>query len=307
MSDPLLLQEEKDFRKFYRLSSWWIDHRDRFWRLALFLFATLDAVLILFAAGSLLQSFVIQEPAERLAVYGMVAYGQNDLHRYTVAQKAKPLTTAGTMSLSSGNGLYDFYGVVTNPNKDWWAEVTYRFTWGTEETVARTVAVLPDADTPLVVLGEELASAPRSVSLVLDQVTWHRVDHHLTFAPYEDWILGRVRFEVKDPTFGPSETDPKIGRVLFTLTNRSAYSYYSPTFLIRLLRGTTVVGINRVTLEHIEAGETTDVSVTWFGTLPSATRVEVLPEINPFDEAAYQSLTGETSTDTRTRVFESGR
>ncbi len=307
MSDPLLLEEEKEFRKFYRFSSWWIDHRDRLARLGLILFLFVDGLLILFATWSLLLSFVIQAPAERLAVYGMVAYGQADLHNYTKARAATPLTLGSATVLSSGNGLYDFYSVATNSNADWWAEVTYRFTWGIEETEPRTTVVLPASETPLVVLGKEFAAAPRSVTLEIDRIQWYRVDHHLTLAPYEEWALERLRFEIKDAVFGPSDTDPKIGRVTFTINNRSAYSYYSPTFLIRLLRGTTVVGVNRVTLDHLEAGETQDVSVAWFGTLPSASRVEILPEINPFDPDAYQALAGETSADTRTRVFERRR
>lgn len=307
MSDQLLLEEEKEFRKFYRFSSWWIDHRDLLVRIGMFVFAFFDLLLLGFAAWVFLASFVIHAPAERLAVYAMVAYGQEDLHRYTTARKATPMTFTSPLILSSGNGLYDFYAVAKNTNLDWWAEVTYRFTWSGGETNVFSAIVLPSSETPLVLLGEEISSTPKSVTMEIEKVSWKRVDRHLTLSSFDEWEKQRLRFDVTDAVFGPSDLDPKIGRVTFTIANKTAYSFYSPTFLIRLLRGTTVVGVNRVTLENLEAGEVEDVSVTWFGTLPAASTVEVIPEINPFDPDAYQALTGESSVDTRMRVFENRR
>jgi hypothetical protein len=53
----------------------------------------------------------------------------------------------------------------------------------------------------------------------------------------------------------------------------------------------------------LDSGEEIDVGVNWFGTLPSVSKVEVIPEINIFDIDTYKSLAGETTRDTRTRVL----
>jgi hypothetical protein len=65
-----------------------------------------------------------------------------------------------------------------------------------------------------------------------------------------------------------------------------------------------VVGVNRATLSELESGEATEVVLNWFGTLPSVSEVDVVVELNLFDLSIYKPLEGESTRDTRTRVFE---
>ena len=63
------------------------------------------------------------------------------------------------------------------------------------------------------------------------------------------------------------------------------------------------MGVNRTTLSALESGDEIEVAVNWFGSLPSVSSVEVVPEINLFDLDAYKALQGESTRDTRTRVL----
>ena len=148
------------------------------------------------------------------------------------------------------------------------------------------------------------AATPRTPALELTEIEWHRVDHHVV-GDYTIWSADRLDLDVRDVAFTSdlAVDSQTIGRVSFVVTNNTAYSYYDPAFFILLKRGPSVVGVNRTTLSSLDSGETREVAVNWFGTLPSVGSVEVVPEINLFDLDVYKPLAGETTTDTRTRVF----
>lgn len=303
----VLLEAEKEYQKQYRFSRWWIEHRDRLRRLAVLAFAVVDGIVLFVAGWPFVDAYLVSYADETRAVLEMAAYGQADLHAYTVANAAQPLREGGVSVLPSAEGKYDLYAVVTNPNDDWWAEFSYAFSTSAGEVSAARAYVLPGAEMPLVAYGVASAVSPRSTSLSMTDIVWHRVDHHVTGA-FDAWISDRLNFEISEATFAPIDLDGKpVSRAAFTVTNATAYGYYEPVFLIRLLRGSTVVGVTATTLSDIDAGETSEVAVNWIGTVPSANKVEVVAVVNPFDIDAYKPLEGETTEDTRTRVQLRGR
>ena len=76
----LLLQEEKEFKRFYALSLWWVTHRAMLRRIGFVLFIVFDSLLLLFGGWHLMDAFAISYGAEQNAVMRMVALGQSDLH-----------------------------------------------------------------------------------------------------------------------------------------------------------------------------------------------------------------------------------
>lgn len=308
MSDEeVLLEAEKEYQKQYRLSRWWIEHRDGLRRVGIIAFACVDGLVLLFAGWTLLDGFVISEPEETRAVLELAAYGQSDLHAYAEANKAKDLTIGAAVALASSEGKYDLYATVTNPNDNWWGEFTYAFTSTAGTTESATGFVLPNSEKPLAAFAVESSATPRSVTLTVSDLVWHRVDHHVT-GDVAEWLSDRVNFLVEDAAFEPVDVDgTAVPRVTFTVTNSSAFSYYEPTFVVRLLRGATLVGVTSTTLTALDAGAEENVSLNWFGTVPAANKVEVAADVNPFDIGVYKPLEGETTEDTRTRVLPRGR
>src|SRR3989338_6293964 len=104
----LLLQEEKDFKRTYQFSLWWVQHRAFLRRLGYGLFAFCDGVLLLFVIWTMVDSFAIRSIDESRATAQMVAYGQADLNAYTRAQSAVPFAQEEVRVFSLGNGRYDF-------------------------------------------------------------------------------------------------------------------------------------------------------------------------------------------------------
>jgi hypothetical protein len=125
-----LKEEEHEFKRFYRLSSWWVNNRGRVHQAGLGLFFAFDFALVAFAGWTFLDGFAVSYARERLAVAEMVAYGQGDLHAQTVAGAAQPLEPGSVTVLALEDGAVDAYAPLVNPNQDWWAEITYTFRSG---------------------------------------------------------------------------------------------------------------------------------------------------------------------------------
>lgn len=298
----VLLEAEKEYQKQYRLASWWIERRDALKRLALVLFACVDGVILLFVAWTFVDTYAVSYDDETRAVLELAAYGQSDLRAYSSATAAKDLDAGPATAVPSVDGAYDYHAVLANPNADWWAEFTYAFASSAGETDSAEGFILPGEEKPVVAYAVDAPSAPRSVSLKISDVVWHRVDHHVT-GDYGQWIEDHVGFDVQGATFGRVElNDDTIARVSFSVTNDTAYSYYEPVMVAVLTRGSTVVGVTGTTLSSLDAGESRDVDINWFGSVPNANKVDVYVSINPFDISAYKPLEGETTEDTRTRV-----
>ncbi len=300
----LLLQEEKEFKRFYKLSVWWVEHRAFLKRSAIALFIAFDVVLLLFGGWHLLDAFAVSSGAEQNAVMRMVVLGQSDLRAYTDENAATDLEAGEGRVISIGNSRYDLYTTLLNPNDDWWAEFTYAFSSGDLTTDSRIGFILPSEEKSVVELAVESTSPIQAATLVIEDVTWHRVDHH-AIADYETWASDRLNFLISASSF-EKETrfdGETYGRTTFMIENDTAYSYYDVGLFVLLLRGSSVVGVNRTTLSSFESGVEAEVTVNWFGTLPSVSQVLVVPELNIFDVEVYKPLQGESTRDTRTRVF----
>lgn len=304
MENGFLKEEEQEFKRFYRLSSWWVNNRARLWQIALGMFFALDFALVAFAGWTFLDSFAISYAQERLAVAEMVAYGQEDLHARSRAEAAVPLESGAVTVLGLEDGAVDVYAPVMNPNQDWWAEITYVFRAEEAATPPKTTFILPGKEKHLIAFNTKDLAGARTAELEIQETVWRRVDRHITKDP-ATWLEDRLGMEIKDATFRTDiPLDGKtIGRASFTVKNTTAYSYYDVPFVILLRRGSSVVGINSTSLASLDAGATQEVSVNWFGALPSVSTVEVVLDLNPFDLETYKPLTGETTEDTRSRVF----
>ncbi len=300
----LLLQEEKEFKRFYKVSLWWVTHRAALRKIGFALFIAFDATLFLFGGWHLLDAFAVSYDSEQNAVLRMVALGQSDLHASTAGNAARDLETGDGRVLSIGDNRYDLYATLVNSNDDWWAEFSYSFSIGGSQTDVREGFVLPMEEKSVAELAVKSASPIQSASLSIENVRWHRVDHHV-IPDYATWASDRLNFSISASSF-EKETrfdGETFGRTTFTIENDTAFSYYDVGLFVLLLRGSSVVGVNRTSLSSLESGVETEVTVNWFGTLPSVSEVQIIPELNIFDLEVYKSLQGESTRDTRTRVF----
>lgn len=288
MEEPILLEQEKEEQRAYKLSLWWVEHRAQLFKLLLAAFAALDAALILFALWTFTESFLIRAELERLAVADMAVRGQEDLHAFTAETAGEPLVPSPVVVLPSVEGSRDLYATLVNPNADWRATFSYRFRSGTFETPNQEGFILPEEEKPLIAFAVKAEGPLSGAELVIEDLAWERVDKRVT-GSYEAFVADRLRFAFTDVAFtAEPQTDGKASaRVTFTVKNDSAYGYYDPAFVVLLKRGTAVVGVTRTTLSSLGAGETEQVTIAWAGAIPSVSQTVVIPDVDIFDSATY--------------------
>ena len=305
MPDILLQPEDHEYQRFYRFSLWWVEHREQLKKIGAGALLAFDAALGGFVLWTFIDSFLVSFGTERTAVAGMAVLGQDDLRAYALSHAALPLEVGDGEVLPAGSGRYDLFAMIRNPNVDWHLQFTYQFRYGEFITPPQSGFLLPGEEKPFAVLGlaSEIPIA-KDVAIEIENLRWQRVDRHMT-GEYAAWIANRLDLEIKDILFSTEVSVNKqaIGRTSFVVSNRSAFSYYDPEFWVVLRRGPSVVGINRILLPSLEAGETRTVDVNWFGALPAVGETQIIPSINVFDAGAYKSLKGESGIDTRNRVF----
>ena len=303
MSNDELLEKE-DHREdiHYRRSLWWVTHRELVKAVGYILFVTLDVMLICVGVWSLTNAFLISYDQDQAQVAAMVSsQGQADLNAQTVANAAKPLLPGTVQIFADENNTVDVYAPLSNPNADWWAEFDYVFSTGSDATDQLHGFILPgQQNKPILALAATHLSGAVTASLTLQNVVWHRVDNHVT-GDYATWAAPRLMFTITNASFNTTVpfAGKTIGQSTFTIDNAGSFSYYNPVFDVLLMRGSTVVGVSRTTLESIDAGASQHVSISWFGALPAVGGVDVEPDINIFDPSVYKPLTGGTSIDAR--------
>jgi len=296
--DTFLKPEEKEFQKVYERSLWWINHRNLFKNIGLIILAVFDAGLLLYTGWVLLDTYALSFGKEQTAVANLVLTGQSELHDFSDTVAAKPLTFGEVFVTPAGDQKnYDLSVLISNSNTDWYATFTYSFVLKDGETASQSGFILPSEERPLVLL-QATESKPTTVSLNLSDVQWHRVDPHEIY-DYPTWGREHLNLPLSDVSFA-RETDTSAV-LSFTVENASAYSYWQPSFVAVLWRGSAIGGVMRLTTAGLTSGEEKQISARWLGTVPAVTKVEVYPEINIFSTDAYSSLQGENPEDIRTK------
>ena len=300
LNNDILLQAEKQDSKLYRRTLWWVEHRDRLGKIGIILLMIFDACLVLFVLWSLADAFLLSAGAERRALVDAVSLNQEDLHAYTVARAATPISLSNAQAFALGNNKYDFYVSLENTNEDWWAEFEYQFVYDGGSTPVKKGFILPASSKPVTELAFSSEAAVVNAQFQFQTISWHRIDHKV-IKDYATWSKDRLGLEILNPTLTQDTTIDAKGlfRTTFTVRNRTAFSYNNPSFHLLLKRGAAVVAVNKTTLQSLAPGEAQDVVVNWFGSVPSASQVEIIPDLNLFDPMLYKELVGSPTIDTR--------
>lgn len=307
-SGGFLKEEEKGFKTFYKRSLWWVEHRALLRRIGVIVLAVFDAALLLFSGWTFLDAFVVSVDREDRAVAEVAVVGQTETRNFSIAHAADAMSLGEVQIFTTGDKRYDFYTTLANPNREWYAEFRYTFVIADAETEELSGFILPGEEKPLTYFAYEADSRPSSVRFNIHDLAWHRVDPH-AISDYDTWYADRFGWSITNPLFSRDLAIDKeeIGRISFTVSNATAFSYWEPEFYVLLLRGNSVAGVTRTTIDRFESGETREVMINWFGTIPAVTKLEVIPAVNLFDPDAYMPLVGETSSDIRERVLRGRR
>ncbi len=272
-----------------KAANWWVRNelKIRFW--VRFTLIGLNVLVWGYSGWGLLDAYAISYPREsRLTLE--LAKNQQTLDRI-MQDRPENVGTSQVLVFPNTEKRMDVMVDVENPNAFWWVEFNYSFNVSGEQTAVRQGFVPPGSIVTLTELGfKPKTLGGRYGQLVVDNIRWHRVDPNQVGGNYEEFATQRFgAVTVKNVQFQPAEPDMNRPAALsaFDVVNQGAYGYWSVDYVVKLMRGSTVVGVNRVNLRELKPGETRHVDLAWYDITSSVSKTEVKPVINLLDPGVY--------------------
>ncbi|MFH0951412.1 MAG: hypothetical protein V1765_02985 [bacterium] len=196
--------------------------------------------------------------------------------------------------ISLANGNYDLIGTITNANTDYWLDFNYYFVVDGQPLDVRSGFVLPQEQHYLLSLNQTLPSQPNSVELIIDNWGWHRLDSH----QIPDWSAYKeqyLNFVIQDKEFLGYEDSGltenlKMASLSFNIVNQTPYSYYEAPLNIIIYQNSEVVSVAQYVIDKFASREKRDIEISILSDINEATRIEILPDINIFNEEVIAPL-----------------
>lgn len=255
---------------------WWANHRHGVHRLFILgLLIVLVGVWGAFAVfGFQYLKFRSQQP---IAVEQMLET-QVDLPFVHRGLRPLPLSVQRSGAIRGAGGLSDVFAVVQNPNA-YWAAKSFRYRFSGQSEQRSSFIPASGEKTLMDFLIEGLA--PETPSIEISNIEWIRVQGE---------TLPQSNFVITDPELSAvvSEKEGVKGRstlLRFELANRSPHHFFSVIVKSVLTEGGRVIAINSVTLPKMLSQAQETIAMSWPQALPLNAKVEILPEVNVFDEA----------------------
>lgn len=272
-----------------KLASWYVSHKLLLKKILIGFLIFLNVIFWGYGLYGLVNHYFIEGPELNQALRELTRSVDLAAIRARVAPESLEIGT--TNVLSAGKGRYDLSAKVSNPNPAWRAEFDYSFVADGKVEDARHGFILPNEEKDLINLGVESTARIRNASIEINNLIWQRINAH-EISNYEIWRDERLNFIFENVKFTPSVISDKItiSRVTFNAKNLTAFSFWDVGFYIFLYRGSSVAGINYVTLEEFVSGQTRPVEVSWFEPLPAVTQVKVVPDVDIFDSRVYMPV-----------------
>jgi len=255
-----------------KLSYWYITHKLTVRKWLAVLLAVLTALLWFYIIWQL--AFFIKDYNANNSNLRQLLFGANIALPKVESQKPQPPNISEIQVLGGENNLYDFIAQITNSNKNWLLTFDYKFADNNASSSARKGFVLPGEQKFLMDLGH----ADSQAKLEITNQVWQHLNNP------QQVIDKRLRFEITDPVFHRMNQAGEPSRATFTVQNASAYGYWEVGVPVFLYSSGNLVAVNYLTLSQLASGEKRPVEVYWNYPIGGVDEVQVIPEVNVFDE-----------------------
>jgi hypothetical protein len=284
MPDPLVpndLSEEQ-----LKWGYWFVTHKIMLRRI-------LSVVLIVFSVATLGYSgyrlvLDVADAQNRLNQLANLAQWQLN-HQVTAAQAPRPLSFSNAQVIVT-QGKYDMIGTVVNPNQNFAARFTYRFTGGSFASDPLSEFILPGEQKLVAGLGIVSLTRPSNAALEIIGTTWVKIDRH-AYADWTTFAAQHLNLPVSNILYTPSielaPDKPPIGKTSFTITNNTGYGYYGIRALVVMYRGAAIAAVGLTTFDSLRPNEAAAGEVTWYEDYGAVTSIKVFPEIDILNDASY--------------------
>lgn len=258
--------------KQLKWSYWYVSHKLRIRRnTSIFLAVVVASFWAFFAwqAGD----FVVKFNSDQYMI-GRLLFTPSPYADLLEKSRPQNMSVSDTQTFMEENGRYDFLALMRNPNNDWLVTFDYRFSEGETQGPYKHSFIMPGEERYLMDLGHN----GNASKLEIINQRWARV------TKVESIINSRLRFGVADEKLYAGTATGEPNRVVFKMSNDSAFSFWNVGAQVFLYSAGSVVSVNYIDIKQFRAGETRQVEVDWNYRLPSIDSIEVKPELNAFDE-----------------------
>jgi hypothetical protein len=272
-----------------KLSYWYVTHK-------LLLRQGLAGFLILLSIGlygyALYRGsimFFIEQPR----YLRMFAALPNDLIDYAAFRQhdqPRQLSIVDFASLPTVEGSYDFVALVRNDNQDWITkQATAQLVNGGAVVAEKAIFIYPGREYYVVFFNQAEVS-PAGTQIRLSDIQWQRFQNFNEFGnPRLNFVITTTEFQPVTRTGLQGELP--VSSLNFTITNDTAFSYWQVGLTMVLLTGGQGIGgVNFITLDQFRAGETRDVTMRWYESLPPIASVKIVPTVDILNPASYMPV-----------------
>lgn len=292
-----LATEYAQIERDYRRKVTFLEARPKVEQAFFIAFFIVDTLLILFALATV-GLYVLNGSFADIRLAATTSLNARFTRAASLSLAPQPLVGGTVSILDIGGGRYDLYASVENPNAYHVVEFEYGFMTDSGEVRMMEGFANPGETVVLTQYAFTSQGRPQNARLVLEDVSFSLIDRS-EVRDIDDYLEKHRAFSIDQTAFTPDALNASSSTATFTVTNRSSYSYWEPEFQVSLMRGSSVVALTSVTIPRFMSGETRDVQVRFFGTLPATATVMVTPVIPFFDPQAYMSPRGAQLQDIR--------
>jgi hypothetical protein len=273
MKDDKRLGEYKDLSGLslndFRTGMWLVRNRRRIYRLAVAVLIIISVFLFAYSGYYLIRYF---QPESQ---------GNTDFLVFP-RQTPEPLSYSGVSVITAGSN-HDLVVKVKNMNEKYIAYIDYCFVQGDKQVACDRNFIFPEEEKYIFNLGVEGVEMG-NVSFSLVSTDWQRVDLHKV-PDWDNFLTERLDFSISGISF--KKDSQGFYQLEFSVKNNTPYGYLQVPLSILLYSDSKLIGVNRYFLKPFNSGQEKDVRLTWSAYSSSASRVEIIPDLDVYDDASY--------------------
>mgnify|MGYP007094904685 CR=1 FL=1 len=272
-----------------KVSYWYVTHRILLRKIGI-------GALMIFSLGILvygivnLVNFYSAGEQDNANVTADVSKEKLNVELLAEASKPKDLTVGETKVLKGKKGHVDFVTELFNPNIQWTVQsFEYYYLIGEDKTEMRTEFILPGQEKYLIFYNHPSNTTSVNAQLVIENIEWDKIAN---FQSLQDKMLV---FEFEDAkvlaaTNSGLSAEEEISTVSFDILNKTSYSFWEPRFVVLMTRGDNIIAVTDLYVDGLATGEKKAESINMFQSLPSSTKLQIVPDINILDPAVFKGF-----------------
>ena len=271
------------------VSYWYVTHRILLRKVGIGVLMIFSLAVLVFGIVNLVNFYSAGEQ-DIAGLTSSVTQEKLNIELLAEANKPKDLSVGETKVLAGNKGYVDFVTEMFNPNIQWTVQsFDYYYMIGEEKTETRTDFILPGQEKYLIFFNHASKTSAINAQLVIENIRWDKISNYqslkekmLVFDFNEAKVLSA-------DNSGLSE-DEKISTVSFDILNKTSYNFWEPRFIVLLTRGDKLIAVADVFADGLAPGERKSESINLIQSLPSSTKLQIVPDINILDPAVFKSF-----------------